>query len=67
MSNVPTTTPGPNDPERAPEGATETLPLITNVHATQQNGSTSDAARRTKKPEWHGRSGFLHSVFRCNF
>ncbi len=42
MSNVPTTTPGPNDPERAPEGATETLPLITNVHATQQNGSTSD-------------------------
>ena len=42
MSNVPTTTPGPNDPERAPEGATETVPLITNVHATQQNGSTSD-------------------------
>lgn len=43
MSNVPTITPGPNDTERAPEGATETLPLITNVHATQQNGSTSDA------------------------
>ena len=43
MSNVPTTTPGPNDTERAPEGATETLPLITNVHATQQNGSTGDA------------------------
>ena len=43
MSNVPTITPGPNDIERAPEGATETLPLITNVHATQQNGSTSDA------------------------
>ena len=42
MSNVPTTTPGPNDTERAPEGATETLPLITNVQATQQNGSTSD-------------------------
>lgn len=42
MSNVPTITPGPNDTERAPEGATETLPLITNVHATQQNGSTSD-------------------------
>ncbi|MGN8903275.1 efflux RND transporter periplasmic adaptor subunit [Collinsella sp. HCP28S3_E5] len=43
MSNVPTITPGPNDTERAPEGATETLPLITTVHATQQNGSTSDA------------------------
>lgn len=42
MSNVPTITPGPNDTERAPEGATETLPLITTVHATQQNGSTSD-------------------------
>lgn len=43
MSNVPTITPRPNDTERAPEGATETLPLITNVRATQQNGSTSDA------------------------
>ena len=43
MSNVPNITPGPNDTERAPEGATETLPLITTVHATQQNGSTSDA------------------------
>lgn len=43
MSNVPTITPGPNDTERAPEGVTETLPLITTVHATQQNGSTSDA------------------------
>lgn len=43
MSNVPTITPGPNDTERAPEGATETLPLITNMRATQQNGSTSDA------------------------
>lgn len=43
MSNVPTITPGPNDTERAPEGATEKLPLITTVHATQQNGSTSDA------------------------
>lgn len=42
MSNVPNITPGPNDTERAPEGATETLPLITTVHATQQNGSTSD-------------------------
>ena len=42
MSNVPTITPGPNDTEHAPEGATETLPLITNVHAAQQNGRTSD-------------------------
>lgn len=42
MSNVPTITPGPNDTERAPEGATETLPLITTVHATQQSDSTSD-------------------------
>ena len=42
MSNVPTITPGPNDTERAPEGATETLPLITTVHVTQQNDSTSD-------------------------
>ena len=42
MPNVPTITPGPDDTERAPEGATETLPLITTVHATQQNGSTSD-------------------------
>ncbi len=42
MSNVPNITPGPNDAERVPEGATETLPLITNVHVAQQNGSTSD-------------------------
>ena len=42
MSNVPTISSGPNDTERAPEGATETIPLITDVHATQQNGSTSD-------------------------
>ena len=42
MSNVPTISSGPNDTERAPEGATETIPLTTDVHATQQNGSTSD-------------------------
>lgn len=42
MSNVPTITSGSNDTERAPEGATETIPLITDVHATQQNGGTSD-------------------------
>ena len=37
MSNVPTITPGPSDTEHTPEGATETLPLITSVHAAQQN------------------------------
>lgn len=37
MSNVPTITPGPDDSERTPEGATETLPLITSVHTAQQN------------------------------
>ena len=37
MSNVPTITPGPNDTEGAPEGATETLPLITSVQADAQN------------------------------
>lgn len=37
MSNVPTITPGPDDTERTPEGATETLPLITSVHAAPQN------------------------------
>lgn len=42
MSNVPTIAPGPNEAERAPENTTETLPLITNVHTSQQNGSTID-------------------------
>ena len=42
MSNVPNITPGPNDAKQALEGATETLPLITNVHDTQQKSSTSD-------------------------
>lgn len=37
MSNVPTITPGLGDTEHTPEGATETLPLITSVHAAQQN------------------------------
>ena len=37
MSNVPTITPGPGDTEHTPVGATETLPLITTVHAAQQN------------------------------
>ena len=37
MSNVPTINPGPNDAEGAPDGATETLPLITSVQADAQN------------------------------
>lgn len=44
MPNVPTTTPGPDDTERTPEGATETIPLITDVHANKQNGRTNDTA-----------------------
>lgn len=37
MANVPTITPGPDDSEHMPEGATETFPLITNVQADTQN------------------------------
>lgn len=37
MSKVPTITPGPDDSENAPQGATETLPLITSAPAAQQN------------------------------
>lgn len=44
MPNVPTITPGPDDTERTPEGATETIPLITDVHANKQNGGTNDTA-----------------------
>ena len=44
MPNVPTITPGPDDTERTPEGATETIPLITNVHADKQSGRTNDTA-----------------------
>lgn len=40
MSNVPSITPGPDDTERATEGNTETLPLITNMHALQQGDRT---------------------------
>ena len=39
MSNVPTITPGPDNTGHTPEGATETLPLITSVHTAQQNGT----------------------------
>ena len=44
MPNVPTITPGPDDTERTPEGATETFPLITNVHADKQSGRANDTA-----------------------
>ena len=44
MSNVPTITPGPDDTEHTPEGATETIPLITNAHTDKQSGRTNDAA-----------------------
>lgn len=37
MSNVPTITPGPDDSDHMPEGATETFPLITNMQADAQN------------------------------
>lgn len=44
MPNVPTITPGPDDAEYTPEGATETIPLITNVHAEKQSGRMNDTA-----------------------
>lgn len=37
MSHVPTITPGPDDTGRVPEGASETLPLITSAPTAQQN------------------------------
>ena len=44
MSNVPTITPGPDNTGHTPEGATETLPLITSVHTAQQNGTGQGGA-----------------------
>ena len=44
MPNVPTITPGPDDTEHTPEGPTETIPLITDVHADKQNGRANDTA-----------------------
>lgn len=43
MPNVPTITPGPDDAEHTPEDVTETIPLITDVHADKQNGRANDA------------------------
>lgn len=44
MPNVPNITPGPDDTEHTPEGATETLPLITDVHADKESELTNDTA-----------------------
>ena len=44
MPNVPTITPGPDDTEHTPEGATETIPLITNAHTDKQIGRANDTA-----------------------
>lgn len=44
MSNVPTITPGPDDSEHMPEGATEMLPLITSVQAETQNDRLNNTA-----------------------
>lgn len=44
MPNVPTITPGQDDTEHTPEGATETLPLITDVHADKESGRMNDTA-----------------------
>lgn len=43
MPNVPTITPDPDDTERTPEVVTETIPLITDVHADKQSGRGNDA------------------------
>ena len=42
MPNAPTIAPGPDDTEHTPEGVTETIPLITDVHADKENGRTND-------------------------
>ncbi len=44
MPNVPTIAPSPDETEHTPEGATEMLPLITDVHADKENGRTNDTA-----------------------
>lgn len=44
MPNVPTITPDPDDTERVPEGATETIPLISNAHADSQYDRPNDMA-----------------------
>lgn len=44
MSNVPTITPGPNDTGRVPEGAAQTLPLITSAPTARQHNNEQGGA-----------------------
>ena len=43
MSKVPTINPGPNDSDRMPQDATETLPIITAAHAKQHDAGLDDS------------------------
>ena len=43
MSKVPTINPGPDDSDRMPQDATETLPLITSAHAKQHDVGLNDS------------------------
>ena len=43
MSKVPTINPGPDDSDRMPQDATETLPLITSAHAKQHDAGLDDS------------------------
>ena len=44
MSKVPTITPGPHDSGHAPQGATDTLPLITSAPTAEQNDNKQGSA-----------------------
>ncbi len=43
MSKVPTINPGPDDSDRMPQDATETLPIITSAHAKQHDVDLNDS------------------------
>lgn len=43
MSKVPTINPGPDDSDRTPQDATETLPIITAAHAKQHDAGLDDS------------------------
>ena len=43
MSKVPTINPGPDDSDRMPQDATETLPFITSAHAKQHDAGLDDS------------------------
>ena len=43
MSKVPTINPGPDDSDRMPQDATETLPIITAAHAKQHDAGLNDS------------------------